>query len=78
MSKQNNIPPPWSEAPDWAMWRAQDEDGEWWWYERKPHPSEDKNKQWLEGSINGLMIRALNDDVNPNWRNTLEKRPDNE
>ena len=30
----------WSEAPEWAMWRAKDSSGEVWYYENKPakHP----------------------------------------
>jgi hypothetical protein len=23
-------------APEWAAWIAQDADGTWWWYEKKP------------------------------------------
>ena len=36
MSNNNNQPPPWSEAPLWAKYRAQDEDGEWCWFRYKP------------------------------------------
>ena len=28
--------PDWKDAPEWAMWLAMDEDGEWWWYEDEP------------------------------------------
>lgn len=28
--------PDWKTAPEWAMWLAQDEDGDWGWYEIKP------------------------------------------
>lgn len=28
--------PDWKNSPDWAMWLAQDEDGDWGWYEIKP------------------------------------------
>ena len=26
----------WSKAPPWANWIAQDEDGQWYWYQKKP------------------------------------------
>ena len=41
MDEQNNTAPPWSEAPPWAKWRAQDEDGSWFWYSEKPIEKED-------------------------------------
>jgi len=28
--------PNWDDAPDWANWLAQDEDGEWYWFEHRP------------------------------------------
>jgi len=28
--------PSWKDAPEWANWLAQDEDGSWWWFEVKP------------------------------------------
>lgn len=28
--------PSWSEAPDWALWLAQDANGEWWWFDFPP------------------------------------------
>jgi hypothetical protein len=30
------VKPDWKDAPEWAMWLAQDEDGDWFWYENKP------------------------------------------
>lgn len=33
--------PKWEEAPDWANWVAQDEDGEWFWFEVKPKLASD-------------------------------------
>lgn len=29
-------PPSFDTAPEWAMWLAQDEDGDWWWFSNKP------------------------------------------
>lgn len=76
MDKPNTAPPPWSEAPPWAMYMAQDEDGEWWWYEKEPRPFDEGT--WLEGSIHGLVLKAETGSNNPNWRDTLQKRPENE
>ena len=28
--------PSWSEAPEWANYLTQDEDGQWYWFEKKP------------------------------------------
>ncbi len=28
--------PNWDDAPEWANWAAQDENGSWFWYENKP------------------------------------------
>lgn len=77
-NNNNNQPPPWSEAPPWATYMAQDEDGSWYWYELKPR-TYDKEQQWLEGSENGLVLCALKGNIKtPNWRDTLQKRPENE
>jgi hypothetical protein len=74
MSKQNNnTQPPWSEAPDWAMWVAQDYTGEWWWYEEEPQPH---NRGIF--AFGGERRKANTSSANLNWQSTLEKRPDNE
>jgi hypothetical protein len=80
MSKpNNNTPPPWSEAPDWAMWRAQDYVGEWWWYEEEPKPH---NRGIFasggEFAFGSERKKAHTSDANPNWKSTLEKRPSDE
>lgn len=73
MDKLNNTPPPWSEAPPWAMWRAQDENGRWYWYEIEP-----------EQHTNGVEFRSIGNyelaavPSNPDWKTTLQKRPENE
>lgn len=38
--------PEWSEAPEWAMWLAQDFDGAWWWYANEPQVS-DTGHNWM-------------------------------
>lgn len=64
--------PEWSDAPEWANWLAQDEDGEWWWFEGEPKLDSDcfycHSKREDQASIG----RVLGD-----WRNTLERRPEN-
>jgi len=72
MDKPNNTPPPWSEAPPWAMWRAQDEDGSWFWYSEKPI---EKIDMFDSG---GKISLCKYTDSNHNWKTTLEKRPENE
>lgn len=61
--------PSWNDAPEWAEWLAQDEDGEWKWLAGLPGKYVDG---WtavkIKGCCKGL---ALGD-----WRDTLEKRPE--
>ena len=81
MDKQNNTPPPWSEAPPWAMWMAQTKRGVWWWEESKPVPCHDFYKCLDSvGHIDFTKRRifAKQGNPNPNWRDTLQKRPENE
>lgn len=75
MDKPNNTPPPWSDAPPWARWRAQDEDGEWVWFQGKPVPG--VNEAWDIGE-RGDFETAGRGMQNPNWRDTLQKRPEND
>lgn len=79
MDKPNNTPPPWSEAPPWAKWRAQDEVGEWWWYEYKPRFNADHDGWDIVNSHdNAEQCKLTNNEHCPNWRDTLQKRPENE
>ncbi len=77
MSNNNNTPPPWSEAPAGANWRAQDEDGTWAWFEDEPtyRASDVFGYEWHS---NGRMLIVRKNHPNPNWRDTLEKKPENE
>ena len=76
MSNNNNTPPPWSEAPPWAEWLSQDKDGSWFFYESKPYAS-DIDIEWrFDGESKCLLMSWR--DSNPNWRDTLQKRPENE
>lgn len=71
----NNNKPTWKDAPHWANWLAQDNDGSWYWYKVKPRcvavswaPREDE-----EGRRVWCFIKR--DNLNVNWKDTLEERP---
>lgn len=60
--------PSWEDAPEWAEWLAQDEDGEWKWLAGLPGKYVDC---WTAVKIKGCCKGiALGD-----WWDTLEKRP---
>jgi hypothetical protein len=63
--------PEWKNAPDWAQWLAQDEDGEWWWYELEPKQA--CTDAWSEWE--GLHRAAFVPRHNAEWKDTLEARP---
>ena len=74
MDKPNNTPPPWSEAPPWAMWRCQEEHGYWKFLNKKPKAG---RSYWLYDD--GARVKIFDSfPQNPNWRETLQKRPENE
>lgn len=78
MDKPNNTPPPWSEAPPWAMWRAQDKDGWWCFYKYEPCAG---RYDWVYSDIifsseNYVLCRKGK--PSSNWRKSLKKRPENE
>lgn len=58
--------PEWAQAPKWAQWAAQDEDGAWWWYELQPEPVGDAHcgRPGKQAAIK-----------HPNWRESLQRRP---
>ncbi len=65
--------PAWSEAPEWAEWQAQDEDGHWHWYDAKPDAFD---RQW--DSNHGDRVSRAGPGTIPaghDWRQTLERRP---
>lgn len=61
---------PWKGAPEWAKYKAQDEDGEWWWYGSEP--IQDDEGWYCEGSCR----RTYSADDGPSiyWRTTLISR----
>lgn len=60
--------PSWDDAPDWANYRAMDEDEAWYWYEYEPTQ---KGFFWdKQGGRSQLIL-----DSSDNWRDSLEERP---
>lgn len=57
--------PNWKDAPEFAQYLAQDKDGWWYWYEKKPYADE---HTWC--SIG--MFKAAQESC---WENSLEERP---
>lgn len=58
--------PDWKDAPEWANWLAMDSDGEWYWFQRRPHAdlyawiADDGEVEFASSSIG--------------WRKRLEER----
>ena len=67
-TERSDAKPAWKDAPVWAMWLAQDADGEWCWCENKPSAA---RSYWYP---HGHFSSACESKPNPNWRNTLEAR----
>lgn len=63
--------PNWADAPEWAEWLAQDEDGAWWWYQDVPEKCDDGWLSELKCEPAEACGEVLGD-----WRDTLERRPD--
>ena len=47
--------PSWDDAPEWARYLAQDDDGWWYWFDEKPVFDDDIGCFWV-GSQNGLCM----------------------
>ena len=61
----------WANAPEWAMFKAEDFDGDVCWYQYKP---ENEFGRW--GVDRGRCVLAYrNPRSNPDWQSTLEERP---
>ena len=69
-----HVGPQWADAPEWAQWLAQDQCGAWWWYDGKPYVREPALVYWQASSE--WFGRASSGAKNPNWKSTLQKRPD--
>lgn len=62
---------PWAGAPEWAKYKAQDESGDWWWFELAP--IEDDN-YWENRGEESRFSDASTSEPNPDWRTTLISR----
>lgn len=69
--------PHWQDAPTWAQWLAQDEDGEWNWFEFEPVAVQQRAPEpnfWCsEGGGNYQWARTT--PIYEEWNLTLESRP---
>lgn len=78
-----NTKPEWKDAPEWAMWLAQDGYGAWGWYENKPTSLDDDYACWDIVDYDDLWQRPENTSwdepfvENDDWDKTLEPRPEN-
>lgn len=63
--------PDWKDAPQWANYLAQDEDGSWYWYEDEPD-----NYYLEDGWFNnaGGKVEDAYIPKNDGWKDTLEER----
>ena len=59
---------PWVGAPEWAKYKAQDADGEWYIYECEPYIDSGSDQWYSEHSLSNTAI------PNPDWRTTLISR----
>lgn len=61
---------PWYGAPEWARFKAQDDDGSWFWFKDKP--AQLSTVWYSEGRYE---IAHNGEHSSPNWRDTLIERP---
>ncbi len=59
--------PNWKDAPSWAKWLAQDENGEWYWFDTKPDMYD---CFWENTSLSCDAGKSFS-----NWQDTLEHKP---
>ncbi len=57
--------------PQWVEWVAQDRNGSWWGFEHEPNEGD---CSWYENEV-GRYIRLSDGNPNPNWQQTLQRRP---
>ena len=59
--------PNWDDAPEWANYLAQDEDGTWFWYSYKPVITNGEYWDARDGNTEPASVE--------DWEKSLEKRP---
>lgn len=64
--------PDWEDAPEWANWLAQDENGYWHWYQNQPYTIEEDNPEWYNDGGKYEVAYVPNRET---WKETLEERP---
>jgi hypothetical protein len=65
--------PEWdAERWPWAVWRAQDADGSFHWFEREPRVTGDR---WQPTSGRSCLAGYPDDLLHPDWANSLEAKP---
>ncbi len=66
--------PSWLDAPAGYDYRAMDSDGSWWWFKNRPYTE-------TFGSHDGWdcddgLLQARGPTIYPNWKDTLQARPE--
>ncbi|TNH75411.1 hypothetical protein CF142_06370 [Aeromonas caviae] len=73
-SKMQNKPS-WKDAPEWANWLCQRDDGMWFWCVEEPRSSEDGWETKHEARAAYPSGDQIPEYVLGDWRDTLERRP---
>lgn len=68
--------PSWSDAPEWANWLCQRDDGMWFWCIEEPRVSEDGWETSHEARAAHPSGDQVPENVLGDWRDTLERRPE--
>ena len=68
--------PSWDDAPDWAVAKAQDSTGWWYWYSDKPFLSIVTPDVWQYNSTSGRCLKETRGEVIGDWKQTLRLRPE--
>lgn len=67
--------PSWNDAPEWAGFLGQDDDGVWFWHGEEPNSNGEDANGCLYWMSHGLSDIACRGELLGDWRDTLEKRP---
>lgn len=67
--------PSWADAPEWAEWLCQSDDGMWFWLAREPRLND---AGWETNHVSRSAYAAgdqVEEHIIGDWRDTLERRP---